>query len=338
MSDEPDRKHFLDKFLQFQEERGSALTQVPTISKIPLDLFRLYLSVKERGGFVEVTRAKIWKECANICNIANSSSAAYTLRKQYMKHLLPFECKFDRGGIDPGPVLSQLDAANASNRKKSTAKSGSNANQSTPSTTPRLSPSDQAGQAPYHSMPPSGPGGAPHPGPYSDMEQQQSGGYPPNTTAPPGGPHGGPPYHQMHGQAPYALHPEYGQFPGPGGPHGGPPGGHMGPPPTPGSQQQQQQQQQHSSESISVKDPFADDDSSSNPSPVPSSAASNFPGRSHFSMPPGSQGKGYTRSLAAHCCVIVLIVSLFLTPNRTILRTAAAITSCRTRQLWARVG
>ena len=282
MSDEPDRRAFLDKYLQFQEERSSALTQVPTISKIPLDLYKLYIAVKERGGFVEVTRTKTWKECATICNIANSSSAAYTLRKQYMKHLLPFECKFDRGGIDPGPVLSQLDSTGTSNRKKPNTKLTNASNQSTLSTTPRLSPSDQVpvpGQS-YHSIPPGGPS---HLGVYDMEHQTPSGNYPPNATAPgtPGGPLNGPPYqhHQMHPQ--YGPHSEYGPSPyGP--PHG--PAGHMPPPPPPS--------QQHTSESVSVKDPFADDDTSSSGAPVPSSAPSNIPSRPHYSIPPGNQGKG----------------------------------------------
>lgn len=45
---------FLDRLIQFNEERGSALTQCPTISKHPLDLFRLYMAVKEKNGFLDV--------------------------------------------------------------------------------------------------------------------------------------------------------------------------------------------------------------------------------------------------------------------------------------------
>lgn len=54
LSDEPDRRYFLDKLIVFNEDRGSPITQCPTISKQPLDVFRVYLTVKERGGFVEV--------------------------------------------------------------------------------------------------------------------------------------------------------------------------------------------------------------------------------------------------------------------------------------------
>ena len=48
--------------------------------------------------------------------IGASSSAAYTLRKHYTKNLLPFECKFDRGGIDPAPIIAQVEAGS---KKKS---------------------------------------------------------------------------------------------------------------------------------------------------------------------------------------------------------------------------
>lgn len=121
MSDEPERRIFLDKLIMYNEERGNVISQCPTISKQPLDLFRLYICVKERGGFVDVTKAKQWKDVAGALGIGASSSAAYTLRKQYIKHLLPFECKFDRGGIDPQPIISQVEA---SSRKKSKGNNG----------------------------------------------------------------------------------------------------------------------------------------------------------------------------------------------------------------------
>lgn len=52
--------------------------------------------------------------------IGASSSAAYTLRKHYTKNLLPFECKFDRGGIDPGPIIAQVEAGSKKKSAKTT--------------------------------------------------------------------------------------------------------------------------------------------------------------------------------------------------------------------------
>ena len=59
----------------------------------------------------QVTKNKTWKDIAGSLGIGASSSAAYTLRKHYTKHLLPFECKFDRGGIDPQPLINQVEAS-----------------------------------------------------------------------------------------------------------------------------------------------------------------------------------------------------------------------------------
>lgn len=55
MDDSPERRSWLDKLLAFMEERRTPITTCPTISKNPLDLFRLYIYVKERGGFMEVS-------------------------------------------------------------------------------------------------------------------------------------------------------------------------------------------------------------------------------------------------------------------------------------------
>ncbi|XP_020717566.1 trithorax group protein osa isoform X3 [Ceratitis capitata] len=120
MDDNPERRSWLDKLRAFMEDRRTPITACPTISKQPLDLYRLYIYVKERGGFVEVckvTKSKTWKDIAGLLGIGASSSAAYTLRKHYTKNLLTFECHFDRGDIDPLPIIQQVEAGT---KKKST--------------------------------------------------------------------------------------------------------------------------------------------------------------------------------------------------------------------------
>lgn len=52
--------------------------------------------------------------------IGASSSAAYTLRKHYTKNLLAYECQFDRGGIDPQPIINQVEASSKKKGAKST--------------------------------------------------------------------------------------------------------------------------------------------------------------------------------------------------------------------------
>lgn len=62
MDDSIERRTWLDKLVTFMEEKRSPITSCPTISKNPLDLFRLYLYVKERGGFMEVCKV----QCSSI--------------------------------------------------------------------------------------------------------------------------------------------------------------------------------------------------------------------------------------------------------------------------------
>lgn len=70
-----------------------------------------------------MTKSKTWKEIACSLGIGGSSSAAYTLRKHYTKNLLAFECHFDRGGIDPLPIIQQVEAGS----KKKTPKAATSA-------------------------------------------------------------------------------------------------------------------------------------------------------------------------------------------------------------------
>jgi len=54
MGDEPDRRKMLERLFAFMDERGTPIVAVPTISKLAVDLFRLYHIVKDFGGMVEV--------------------------------------------------------------------------------------------------------------------------------------------------------------------------------------------------------------------------------------------------------------------------------------------
>lgn len=54
MDENPERRGFLDRLLGYMDEIRKPVAACPTISKQPLDLYRLYVYVKERGGFLEV--------------------------------------------------------------------------------------------------------------------------------------------------------------------------------------------------------------------------------------------------------------------------------------------
>ena len=66
------------------------------------------MTLHETPCFLQCTKQKTWKDIAASLGIGASSSGAYTLKKHYGKNLLPFECYYDRGGVDPGPILAQV--------------------------------------------------------------------------------------------------------------------------------------------------------------------------------------------------------------------------------------
>ncbi|KAM4581489.1 AT-rich interactive domain-containing protein 1A isoform 1-T1 [Odontesthes bonariensis] len=101
---EPDRKLWVDRYLAFIEEKAMSMTNLPAVGRKPLDLFRLYMSVKEIGGMTQVNKSKKWRDLATSLNVGTSSSAASSLKKQYIQCLYAFECKIERGE-DPPPEI-----------------------------------------------------------------------------------------------------------------------------------------------------------------------------------------------------------------------------------------
>lgn len=58
----------------------------------------------------------MWKQVGTASSSSTAANAAYTLKKAYTKYLLNYECRFDRGGIDPQVVLSAVDTKKDRNR------------------------------------------------------------------------------------------------------------------------------------------------------------------------------------------------------------------------------
>ena len=54
MGEEADRRAFLDRLFLMQEDKGTPITAMPAISKQPLDLYKLYYIVRDKGGLLEV--------------------------------------------------------------------------------------------------------------------------------------------------------------------------------------------------------------------------------------------------------------------------------------------
>ena len=54
-------------------------------------------------------------------NIGTSSSAGFTLRKNYAKYIFAFECRFDLNNVDPAPILASLETPSKKDSKRAQA-------------------------------------------------------------------------------------------------------------------------------------------------------------------------------------------------------------------------
>lgn len=224
-----ERRMFFERLIDFCERNGDPITMVPQVSKQSIDLHRLYIGVRAKGGFQQVTKDKYWKNLCTEANpdLAESSAAGYQLRKHYQKHLLMLECR--ETGRNPEDEVAFADKMKRQRKREPTGGAAAAA---------AVAAAAAAQQGGDQKPPQGAPGGSGPP----------AGGYPGNGA--PGGPPGGPPqypghpgmdpnyhYYQQHGMMPpHPGHPGYqhmnafspGQYPGhqrPPGPPGVPPPG-----------------------------------------------------------------------------------------------------------------
>ena len=123
---EPDRKFFVDRLQIVWEEFNIQCRNLPNISKHPLDLYKLYSSVRDKGGFNEVTRLKYWKDISTILNITKTASAAFNIKKRYIQlGVFHYECKYDRGSIDPLPLIADMEKTSKKATNSSSSSSSS---------------------------------------------------------------------------------------------------------------------------------------------------------------------------------------------------------------------
>lgn len=52
---EPERRSWVERYLNFMDERGTPVAHLPIVGKKPLDLWKLYTAVREIGGLAMVT-------------------------------------------------------------------------------------------------------------------------------------------------------------------------------------------------------------------------------------------------------------------------------------------
>ncbi|XP_053558794.1 AT-rich interactive domain-containing protein 3A [Bombina bombina] len=116
---DPKRKEFLDDLFSFMQKRGTPVNRIPIMAKQVLDLYMLYVLVTEKGGLVEVINKKLWREITKGLNLPTSiTSAAFTLRTQYMKYLYPYECE-KKSLSNPNELQAAIDSNRREGRRQS---------------------------------------------------------------------------------------------------------------------------------------------------------------------------------------------------------------------------
>ncbi|EPY82754.1 AT-rich interactive domain-containing protein 3C [Camelus ferus] len=107
---DPKRKEFLDDLFSFMQKRGTPVNRVPIMAKQVLDLYALFRLVTAKGGLVEVINRKVWREVTRGLSLPTTiTSAAFTLRTQYMKYLYPYECE-TQALSSPGELQAAIDS------------------------------------------------------------------------------------------------------------------------------------------------------------------------------------------------------------------------------------
>ncbi|CAH1716446.1 unnamed protein product [Chironomus riparius] len=119
INDDPKRKLFLDDLFLFMQKRGTPINRLPIMAKSVLDLYELYNLVIARGGLVDVINKKLWQEIIKGLHLPSSiTSAAFTLRTQYMKYLYPYECE-KKSLSTPAELQAAIDGNRREGRRTS---------------------------------------------------------------------------------------------------------------------------------------------------------------------------------------------------------------------------
>ncbi|XP_069480438.1 AT-rich interactive domain-containing protein 3B [Ambystoma mexicanum] len=119
LDSDPERKEFLDDLFIFMQKKGTPISRIPIMAKQLLDLYMLYKLVTEKGGLVEVINKKIWREITKGLNLPTSiTSAAFTLRTQYMKYLYHYECE-KKSLSSPAELQAAIDGNRREGRRPS---------------------------------------------------------------------------------------------------------------------------------------------------------------------------------------------------------------------------
>uniref|UniRef100_A0A673IJ91 Uncharacterized LOC107739744 n=1 Tax=Sinocyclocheilus rhinocerous TaxID=307959 RepID=A0A673IJ91_9TELE len=91
--EEMTEESFLKDLYLFMKQRDTPIERIPHLGFKQIDMFLTYKTVKELGGYQQVTAQQLWKKVYNMLGgNPRSTSAATCTRRHYEKLLLPYEC------------------------------------------------------------------------------------------------------------------------------------------------------------------------------------------------------------------------------------------------------
>uniref|UniRef100_A0A3Q3K6I2 ARID domain-containing protein n=1 Tax=Monopterus albus TaxID=43700 RepID=A0A3Q3K6I2_MONAL len=77
----------------FMKKRNTPIERIPNLGFKQIDLFVMFKTVRDLGGYHQVTSQQLWKQVYNtLGGNPRSTSAATCTRRHYEKLLLPYEC------------------------------------------------------------------------------------------------------------------------------------------------------------------------------------------------------------------------------------------------------
>lgn len=86
-------EQFLKDLYLFMKKRDTPIERIPHLGFKQIDLFVMFKTVSDLGGYHQVTSQQLWKQVYNtLGGNPRSTSAATCTRRHYEKLLLPYEC------------------------------------------------------------------------------------------------------------------------------------------------------------------------------------------------------------------------------------------------------
>lgn len=86
-------ENFLKDLYLFMKKRDTPIERIPHLGFKQIDLYLMYKTVEDLGGYHQVTAQQLWKQVYNtLGGNPRSTSAATCTRRHYEKLMLPYEC------------------------------------------------------------------------------------------------------------------------------------------------------------------------------------------------------------------------------------------------------